>query len=244
MKNFRYEIKTKNVIPYIMIGENGIDESYRQFDYYAKKGCKLIEIGVPFSDPSADGPVIQRASLNAIAHGITFKHCLHFASECKSKSPDVKLILMTYLNPVYNYGLNNVFHHEGIDGLIIPDLPFEEYDLIRPYLTRNSVAFIPLISMDTPSDRIKDILSIGSGFIYLMAVKGITGSKNADSKQLVEIIHAILKESDLPVVAGFGIKSREQAVEMLKHTSGVIMASQLLKHWKEDHQIALDAIFK
>lgn len=244
MISFKNEIEAKSIIPYIMIGENGMKESHRQFDYYVKNGCKLIEIGVPFSDPSADGPVIQNAGLNAISHGITLKDCLHFASECKEKAPDVKLILMTYVNPVFSYGLYKVFTHHAIDGIIIPDLPYEEYDIIKPYLEGTSVAFIPLISMDSTSERIKNVLSIGSGFIYLMAVKGITGSKEAESKGLVEKIHDILKESNLPIVAGFGIKTKEQVKEMLKHTTGVVMASQLLLHWNDNNQSAIDAFFK
>lgn len=243
MHNFEKYIKEFPIIPYIMVGENGIEDSLKHMDYYVSKGCKIIEIGLAFSDPSADGSIIQAAAKKAISNGITIHHCLKFASICKKKYPDVMLILMTYLNPLYTYGLESIFSNTDIDGLIIPDLPYEAYDLVKPYLKNSHIALIPLIALDTKSDRIQAILTGTSGFIYLMAVKGITGSKNAQQKELVHQVMKIASISSLPIVAGFGIKTIEQVQDLLNITQGVVMASKLIEHWNNDALTEIDTIF-
>ena len=243
MKNFKVCLKKTKIIPYIMIGHKGLNFSMRQYDYYVSKGCKIIELGVPFSDPSADGSTIQNASKNALKHSITLYECLDFIEKCKKKTPNIKLILMSYLNPIYTYGLAEFFRNKFVDGVIMPDLPYEEYELIKSYLINSSIAFIPLVALDTCHNRFDKITSLGSGFIYLMSVKGITGSKNAHLNSLVRQIETLKKISDLPIITGFGIKSRDQIREILKHGDGVIMASQLINFWEKEDMDSLNHIF-
>lgn len=243
MYNFKKEIESYPLIPYIMVGENGLEDSLKYMDYYVNKGCKIIEIGLAFSDPSADGPIIQNAAKKAIANGINIHTCLEFTSICKKRYPDVILILMTYLNPLYAYGLEKIFSFPHIDGLIIPDLPFEAYDLVKPYIAKSHIALIPLIGLDSSSERIESILSATSGFIYLMAVKGITGSKEARQYELEQQVEKIASLSSLPIVAGFGIKTTDQIQSLLKTTQGVVMASQLIEHWNNNDLVQIDHIF-
>lgn len=243
MKNFKSAMDHVKIIPYIMIGQKGLEFSMKQYDYYISKGCKIIELGIPFSDPSADGPSIQSASKNALDHSTTIDDCIDFLKTCKAKTPEVILIVMTYLNPIYSYGLSKFFNHEFIDGVIIPDLPFEEYPLIKKCLMASSMALIPLVALDTSKERFKKITSMGSGFIYLMSVKGITGSKNVQEEKVFNQIKALKPLTTLPIVTGFGIKTKVQGQGLLKHADGIIMASQLIKHWQKDDIESLDAIF-
>jgi tryptophan synthase alpha chain len=226
-----------------MVGENGLEDSLKHMDYYVNKGCKIIEIGLAFSDPSADGPIIQNAAKKAIANGINIHTCLEFTSICKKRYPDVILILMTYLNPLYAYGLEKIFSCPHIDGLIIPDLPFEAYNLVKSYVDESHIALIPLIGLDSTPERIKSILTSTSGFIYLMAVKGTTGSKEARQYELEQQVQKIASISSLPIVAGFGIKTIDQVQSLLKTTQGVVMASQLIEHWNNNDLVQIDHIF-
>ena len=221
----------------------GLDFSMKQYDYYVSKGCKIIELGVPFSDPSADGTRIQNSNKNALKHSITIYECLDFIEKCKKKTPNIKLILMSYLNPIYTFGLAEFFRNKFIDGVIIPDLPYEEYELIKSHLINSSIAFIPLVALDTCQNRFDKITSLGSGFIYLMSVKGITGSKNTHLESLTRQIERLKTLTVLPIIAGFGIKSKEQIEEILKHGDGVIMASQLIKYWENEDIKSLNKLF-
>lgn len=243
MIEFSKEIRSSKILPYIMVGEHSIERSIEQFDYYVQKGCQVIEIGVPFSDPSADGITIQAAAERAIENKITIDECLEFSKACKERAPQVKLILMSYLNPIYAYGLDAIFKTSSIDGVIIPDLPYEEYDLLADTLDKSHIGFIPLIGLDTPEERIREIISLGSGFIYLMSVKGITGSKTAQENAIAQSVRRIRKASNLPIVAGFGIRTRPQANQILTHTDGVIIASEFIRLWNQGNYNVLDNFF-
>ena len=226
-----------------MIGHLGLDHSRKQFDYYVNMGCEIIELGVPFSDPSADGLIIQNASKNALSYNIDLQTCMTFVESCKRKKPTIKLILMSYLNPIYAYGLSKFFANKFLDGVIIPDLPYESYDLIKNHLENSPIAFIPLLALDTLEARYKDILSIGSGFIYLMSLKGTTGANTCQIKIVLSQIEILKRRTELPVVVGFGIKSKKQVNEILKQADGVVMASQLIKFWENQDFKSLNLIF-
>lgn len=224
------QFSEKRVLPYVMVGDGGIDESYKLLDIYISSGCKIIEVGVPFSDPAADGITIQASANRSLNENTTMVECICFIKKAKEKYPDITFILMTYLNPIIHYGIKNFFKDARIDGLIIPDLPYEEYGTIYSYTSFYKIPIIPLITLDTKIDRIKDILSLSGGFIYLITLKGITGTKLAHSKDSLKILQEIRQITDLPVVAGFGIKSVDQAKDFLKVFDGVIIASQLIRY--------------
>lgn len=225
IKNFENEI-----IPYIMIGDDSLEKSKTLLDLYANSGCSIIEIGVPFSDPTADGITIQKASIRALNNQITVKTCLEFISEASITYPNINFILMSYFNPVLQYGLKAFFSEFKGAGLIIPDLPFEEYHMVNDLCNSFDVAIIPLLSINTPQERVKMIVENANGFIYLMTLKGLTGTKSANVKDSIEMLNSIRELTDTPVVAGFGIKNTEQIHSFLEHFNGVVIASQLLKY--------------
>lgn len=223
-------LEKKCVIPYIMIGDPDLKTSYQLMDMYYQSGCRIIEIGVPFSDPTADGVTIQKASQTAIENQITLGICLDFIGSSQMKYPDVKFVLMTYFNPIFKYGIDRFFKDFQGHGLIIPDLPLEEQGILKNYPENLSIALIPLISINTPLERIKEIVKNSKGFIYLMALKGLTGTKSAVLEETLSILERIRAITTLPIVAGFGIKNKDQVSEFLHHFDGVIIASQLIKH--------------
>lgn len=224
--------ENKAVIPYIMVGDGGLDESYRLLDLYVLSGVKIIEIGVPFSDSTADGITIQQASKRALDNNISLGKVLEFISTASLKYSEVAFVMMTYLNPIVNHGIEVFFsdlNKAGCCGIIIPDLPIEEYDLIYKYTLDNKIAIIPLISLNTESSRIKTILSKSSGFVYAVTLNGITGTKSADEDLVSNLHEKIAQSTDLPIVAGFGIKNRQQIRRLTKTFDAVVVASQLIK---------------
>jgi len=234
----------KRVLPYIMVGDGGIDESYKLLDIYIKSGCRVLEIGVPFSDPAADGITIQESAIRSLKENITIKDCMTFIKRAKAMYPNVSFIMMTYLNPIVNYGIESFFRDALLDGIIIPDLPYEEYETIYKYTTLYDIPIIPLITVDTPIDRIKLILESSGGFIYLITLKGITGTKLAKASDSLDVLEKIRTISDLPIVAGFGIKNASQANEFLQVFDGVIIASQLIRYAQKKSYIDIQNLLQ
>lgn len=220
----------KMIIPYIMVGDGGIDKSYELLKLYVSLGCSVIEIGVPFSDPAADGKTIQEAGIRSLKNNTTISDCLTFVEKGTKKYPQVSFVLMTYLNPILNYGIELFFKTALIDGIIIPDLPIEEYDILLDLAISNDIAIIPLITIDTSLERMKDILKCSDGFVYLITLKGITGSKSAQMHDTLTALEKLQSITDLPIVAGFGIKTREQVTTFLERFDAVVIASQLITY--------------
>lgn len=237
-------IKKKSIIPYIMVGDPSIDMSHKLLEHYYQLGCRTIEIGVPFSDPTADGVTIQNASIRALENGVNIETCLLFIKENHQKYPDIQLVLMSYFNPILRYGIDRFFAEFKGHGLIIPDLPSEEYDILKGYPKKKGLAIIPLISLNTPLDRIKKLVSNSSGFIYLMALKGLTGTKSATVKDTIDILNTIRSLTTTPVIAGFGIRNKDQVDSFLEHFDGVVIASQLIKLIQANQYDQLEHLLK
>jgi len=221
---------SKLIIPYIMVGDGGLEQSFSLLELYIQLGCKVIEIGVPFSDPAADGETIQLAAIRALKENITLSDCLSFIKISKEKHPDISLILMTYLNPIIHYGIDAFFNDSLADGIIVPDMPFEEYDTLYQQAKISNTAIIPLITVDTDFSRMKDILDKAAGFVYVITLKGITGTQDAGIKQSQDTVKKLRSLTNLPLVAGFGIKTSQQVHSFQTKFDGVVIASQLIKH--------------
>jgi tryptophan synthase alpha chain len=197
----------------------------------------LIEVGLSFSDPLADGPVIQKATQIALEKGITVKKSLQAVAELRRRGVDIPLILMGYYNPMLAYGLEKFVHdsHEaGADGFIIPDLPMEESEEFQLALSgaTGEVEALPLIQMlapTSPAERMEAIARNAKGFIYLVSVTGVTGERKSISEGLGDLISDVRKHTSIPVCVGFGIGTPEQARQVGALADGVIVGSACVK---------------
>jgi tryptophan synthase alpha chain len=194
----------------------------------------VVEIGVPFTDPMADGPTIQRASRAALAQGVSLKWIL---AELSGPRPKLRtpLLLMSYLNPLLAYGLGRLpddAARAGIHGFIVPDLPFEECADLRAALAARGLALVQLVTPVTPIERIQMLSAASSGFIYAVTMTGTTGKNAPVSAAALEYFARVQRVSPLPVCAGFGIRSREQVERLAPHVDGVVVASALVEMWE------------
>ena len=195
-----------------------------------KAGADLIEIGIPFSDPTAEGVVIQEASLRALKGGMTTEGVFQIVEEVRKKS-QVPLALMTYLNPVFHYGYEAFFSRcqsLGVDGIIVPDLPFEEKGEAEEVAARFGVDVISLIA-PTSKERIRLIAKEAKGFIYVVSSMGVTGVRSKITTDIAGMVKEIRAVTDTPCAIGFGISTPEQAAEMAGYADGVIVGSAIVK---------------
>jgi tryptophan synthase alpha chain len=198
-------------------------------------GGDIIELGIPFSDPMADGPVIQSAGLRALKAGATLKSVLAMAAAFRSIHGDTPLVLMGYLNPVYIYGYEKFAADAakaGVDGIILVDLPPEESAEIEPLLTKNNISLVRLIAPTSVPRRLELLSSGASGYLYYVSVTGITGAASASTDDVQSALKKITAASDLPVCVGFGIKTAAD-VKSFNAADGVVVGSALVKKIEE-----------
>jgi len=220
----------KAFIGFVTGGDPSIDKTKEFVLQMIKAGADLIEIGIPFSDPIAEGPVIQEANNRALSAGATVEKLFTLVSELR-KETEVPFVFLTYLNPVFHFGYDTFFKRcadVGLDGIIIPDLPFEEQPPVREAAAQHGIDLISLIA-PTSEARIKEIAKVASGFIYLVSSMGVTGIRSEIKTDLVSITSAIKSVTDIPVAIGFGIHTTEQAAQMAKIADGVIVGSAIVK---------------
>ncbi len=194
-------------------------------------GADLIEIGVPFTDPMADGPIIQAAGKRALAAGVKVAHVLQMVREFRRDDDGTPIILMGYLNPVLSYGVDRFCADAataGVDGLIMVDLPTEEADLLVPHAKAHGLDIIRLVAPTTDDKRLPLVLDGSSGFVYYVAITGITGTRSATSEHLAEAIPRIRRFTDLPIAIGFGVRSPHQAAEAARIADAAVVASALI----------------
>jgi tryptophan synthase alpha chain len=231
-RTFR-ELKENNrkaFVPYIMAGDGGLDCLVDRLVMLEKFGATAIEVGVPFSDPVADGPTIQRAGIRALENGTTLRGIMKEIEKAR-KLVTVPIVLMTYLNPIYSYGIADFvkdINKAGVDGCIIPDLPIEEEELIAPLLEQDNIELIRLVTLTTPLERIKTIANKGKGFLYTVTVKGITGTRTDFGQELSQFLANVKSVSEIPVLAGFGISNQKQIQELTNYCDGVIVGSKIV----------------
>lgn len=219
-------------IPYVEAGDPDYQTALSILKAMPKAGADLIEIGMPFSDPMADGPTVQAAANRALKAGATMQKTLQMVKEFRQDNLTTPLILMGYVNPIEQYGYESFCHdaeQAGVDGLIIVDMPYEELDYIRPYANKHHIDLIRLVTPVTPQKRLEKILHDASGFIYYVSITGVTGTKTASQEDLQKTIPVIRSVSNLPIAIGFGISTPEQVANAVKIADAAVVASALLK---------------
>ena len=219
-------------IPFIMGGDPNLETCVHLLDTLAGAGADIIELGIPFSDPMADGPVIEAAGNRALAAGTTLTTILDIARIFRAKHSTTPLVLMGYLNPIYIYGYENFARDAraaGVDGIIIVDLPPEEAHELEPALTEHHIALVRLIAPTSVPDRLPLLTKGASGYLYYISITGITGAGAASSAEVDKQIAAIRAVTDLPISVGFGIKTPEDVAKFAPLADGVVVGSSLVK---------------
>ena len=220
----------KAFIAFITCGDPDLETTGKIVREMAAAGADLIELGIPFSDPTAEGPVIQGANIRALAGGITTDKIFAFVRELR-KDVTVPLVFMTYANVVFSYGIERFVKccaEAGMDGLILPDVPFEEKDEFAPICKANGIDFISLIA-PTSENRVAMIAKEAEGFVYLVSSLGVTGMRSEIQTDLKAITAKIKENTDVPCAIGFGISTPEQAAELAGCADGVIVGSAIVK---------------
>jgi tryptophan synthase alpha chain len=198
----------------------------------AERGADIIEIGMPFTDPMADGPTIQAAGRRGLTAGATLAGLLGLVREFRTTDSRTPIVVMGYLNPILSYGVQRFCTdaaQAGVDGLIVVDLPTEEADLLLPDASANGLDVIRLIAPTTSDERLPKVLSGSSGFVYYVSITGITGTRTATAEDLARDIPRIRAATDLPIAVGFGVRTPEQARIVAEYADGAIVASALIE---------------
>ena len=216
------------IIPFITAGYPNAEDFKQTLHDLAKK-ADVIEIGVPFSDPMADGVTIQRSSHMAIENGVTLTWIFSQLKEIKLDTP---IVLMSYLNPLYVFGMEELVEASiasGVDGFIVPDLPIEESKELNEQMMDADLALIQLVTPATPLDRIELISNQSTGFIYAVTVKGVTGGEDALSADVTDYLKQVQEISRIPVCAGFGIREKSDVEMIADYVDGVIVGSAIVE---------------
>ena len=220
----------KAFIPFITCGDPDLDTTEKIVREAVKNGADLIELGIPFSDPTAEGPVIQGANIRALAGGVTTDKIFDMVKKLR-EDLSIPMVFMTYANVVFSYGAEKFIctcHDIGIDGLILPDLPYEEKDEFLPICEKYDVDLISLIA-PTSDKRIGMISKDAKGFIYIVSSLGVTGTRSEITTDLDSVVSVIRKNTDVPCAIGFGISTPEQASKMASLSDGAIVGSAIIK---------------
>jgi len=220
----------KAFIPFITAGDPDLETTEKLILKMSEAGADLIELGIPFSDPVAEGDVIQQADERALKSGTTTDKLFEMVDRVRQRT-NVPLAFMTYINPVFVYGAERFFKkckECGIDAAIVPDLPFEEHDELLPFCEANDVMLISLIA-PTSKERIGMIASAAQGFVYCVSSLGVTGVRSAINTDIEAVVRSIKAVKDIPCAIGFGISTPEQARRMADVADGVIVGSAVVK---------------
>lgn len=220
----------KAFIGFLTAGDPTFDASYENIMALINAGADLVEIGIPFSDPIAEGPVIQEADVRALNGGMTTDRAFELAEKIRSQT-DIPLVFMTYLNPVFKYGYDRFFARcaeIGVDGLICPDMPFEEKSEADAIAKKHGISIISMIA-PTSEERIKQIAESAEGFLYIVSSLGVTGVRSEIKTDLAAIMESVKRYAHVPAAIGFGISSPEQAAKMAALADGVIVGSALVR---------------
>lgn len=226
----------KALVAYITAGYPDIRATPAIARALAESGADIIELGIPFSDPLADGATIQKASYLALRGGATPQVCLEIAAEIRQRT-ETPLVFMTYYNPVFSFGLEAFCRgceKAGVNGLIVPDLPPEEGDELETITRKRGIDMIYLLAPTSTGARIREVGKRSRGFIYLVSLTGVTGAREALSAELAGFVQRVRKKVNQPLCVGFGISNAEQAGRVAASADGVIVGSKLIQLIEED----------
>lgn len=233
----------KAFIPFVTCGDPDLETTGRIVREMVRNGADLVELGIPFSDPTAEGPVIQGANIRALSGGVTTDRIFSFVEELR-RDVSVPLVFMTYANVVFSYGAERFIStckRIGIDGLILPDLPFEEKGEFLPLCREYGVDLISLIA-PTSADRIAMIAREADGFIYIVSSLGVTGVRSEITTDIPSLVALVRENTDVPCAVGFGISTPEQAAKMAQCSDGVIVGSAIVRKIAELGREAAPAV--
>ena len=216
---------------YLTAGDPSLSVTKKLIFALEKAGVDILEIGVPFSDPTADGPVIQAASQRALKAGTTLKSVLELVKEVRKVS-EIPIVLFGYFNPIFAYGVQKFAHaarEAGVDGVLVVDLPYEEAKELRIYTDAVGIDFISLIAPTTDGKRLNKIAAQASGFLYYISITGITGTIAPKNEKIKTEVKKICKLTKLPIAVGFGISTPQQAKEIARFADGIVIGSAVVR---------------
>jgi len=220
------------LVTFVTAGDPDRKTAAAILDGLPKAGADVIELGMPFSDPMADGPVIQASSLRALRAGQKMATTLDAVRRFRTRDPDTPVVLMGYYNPIYRYGdarFSQDAASAGVDGLIVVDLPPEEEGELRPHATEAGLSLIRLVSPNTSDARIAALMKGTSGFVYHVSITGITGTRSAEASGVAKVVRRIRAATSLPVAVGFGIRTPEQAAEIARVADAAVVGSAIVQ---------------
>ncbi|OAT83859.1 tryptophan synthase subunit alpha [Bacillus sp. MKU004] len=237
-QTFQYELDKGNklFVPYIMAGDGGIESFIETLKRLEEAGASAIEVGIPFSDPVADGPTIQKAGNRALEHGVNLQQVLD-ELVTRREEIGVPLVFMSYINPIFKYGIDRFFlrcEEAGVDGLIIPDLPAEHRDLVSSPAEEHGIAIIQLATLTSSEKRIRELAGLSEGFLYAVTINGTTGARNEVNQNIGKHLQVLKRHSKVPVLAGFGISTPDHVREMTRNCDGVIVGSRVIDLLQEN----------
>lgn len=224
------------LMPYLTVGYPNLETSEQILLSLAEAGADLIEVGTPFSDPLADGSTVQHTSQVSLEQGTTLRDCVALVRRVREAGVQIPLMLMGYFNPIVKYGVEQFVAdcaEAGVDGFIVPDLPIEESERMRETSTKHGLDLIFMVAPTTTDDRLKLVAERGSGFVYCVAVTGVTGARDAMSSTLKPYMERVRSFVDLPLGIGFGISTPENVAEVGKVSDGAIVGSALINYMNE-----------
>jgi tryptophan synthase alpha chain len=227
----------KALITYLTVGYPSMETVLETVPLLASSGCDIVELGIPFSDPLADGTTIQRASHQALQHGVTPELCLKVAGKLRAKV-DIPMVFMTYYNLLFSYGLDAFCKdcaRAGVSGLIIPDLPPEEGTELESFSQKHGIDLIYLLAPTSTDERIDLVAARSRGFIYLVSMTGVTGSRDKLPQELESFVLRVRRRTSQPLCVGFGISTPEQAQRVARIADGVIVGSRLIQLLEENN---------
>ena len=219
------------IIPFVTVGFPDVDTTLDIVAALVESGAAAVELGVPFSDPLAEGPTIQKSSFRALKQGVTLSDCLDVAAELRQRGTRVPLVLMGYYNPFLAYGLEAVAERAqkvGVDGFIVPDLPVEETAPMLEACHRHDIALIPLLAPTSTDERITEACALGRGFIYCISLLGVTAARVEPSPEAANLIQRVRQNTSLPLALGFGISRKEQVDALVDSVDAVVVGSALV----------------
>ncbi|QNU67396.1 tryptophan synthase subunit alpha [Ruminiclostridium herbifermentans] len=235
----------KAFIGFLTAGDPSLDKTEEFILSMVEAGADLIEIGIPFSDPIAEGEVIQRANERALSVNTTLNKIFNMVKSVRLKT-QIPIVFLTYLNPVFTYGYDHFFrecNNNDIDGVIIPDIPFEEKEELTPFGEKYSIDIISLIA-PTSQERIDKIAKKAQGYVYCVSSMGVTGVRSEIKTDLSSIISDIRNVTDVPIAVGFGISTPEQAAQISSYADGIIVGSAIVKIIEEHGENAAKPLYE